>query len=85
MQPPPIGPEDVVLALPVVRPHLRAERAVAYHGACGVLVDRFEPVETLAAIATNRVSVVQEPVRGLYTDMADCRRWPRASPPCASR
>ena len=61
MQPPPIGPEDIVLlALPSF--HIFGLNAgliaVAYHGACGVLVDRFDPVETLAAIATNRVSVV---------------------------
>jgi long-chain acyl-CoA synthetase len=32
--------------------------SIAWHGACGVLVERFDPAETLAMIARHRVSVV---------------------------
>jgi len=61
VQPPPIGADDVVLlALPPFHVFgLNAGLvAVAYHGACGVLVDRFDPVEVSASIAANRVTVV---------------------------
>jgi long-chain acyl-CoA synthetase len=61
IDPPIISPGDVVLlALPLF--HIFGLNAglvaVAYHGACGVLVDRFEPSRTLATIARHHVSVV---------------------------
>jgi long-chain acyl-CoA synthetase len=61
VDPPIIGPDDIVLlALPLFHSFgLGAGLlGVAYHGACGVLLDRFEPPQTLAAIAQHRVSVV---------------------------
>jgi long-chain acyl-CoA synthetase len=61
VQSPPVGPDDtVLLALPPF--HIFGLNAglvaVAYHGATGVLLERFDPAEALAAVATNRVSVV---------------------------
>jgi long-chain acyl-CoA synthetase len=61
IDPPIITPGDVVLlALPLFHVFgLNAGlAAVAYFGATGVLVDRFEPARTLAAIARYQVSVV---------------------------
>jgi long-chain acyl-CoA synthetase len=61
IHPPIIGPDDVVLlALPMFHVFgLNAGlAAVAYHGATGVLIDRFEPAATLAVIAQQQVSVV---------------------------
>jgi len=56
-----IGPGDVaLLALPLF--HIfglgAGLIAVAYHGACGVLLDRFDPAAALATIAQHRVTVV---------------------------
>ncbi len=56
-----IGPDDVVLlALPLF--HIFGLSAglvaVAYHGARGVLLDRFDPASALSVIAAQRVSVV---------------------------
>ncbi len=61
VDPPIVSPGDVVLlALPLF--HIFGLNAglvaVAYHGACGVLVDRFDPAGTLAAISRHQVSVV---------------------------
>jgi long-chain acyl-CoA synthetase len=61
LDPPVIGPGDVVLlALPMF--HIFGLNAgliaVAYHGACGVLLDRFDPGTALDAIVRYRVSVV---------------------------
>jgi len=61
IQPPPVRSDDVVLlALPLF--HVfglnSALGAVAYHGATGVLVERFEPAETLRLIAVHEVSTV---------------------------
>jgi long-chain acyl-CoA synthetase len=61
VRPAPVGPGDVVLlALPLF--HIFGLSAglvaVAYHGACGVLLDRFDPGAALQAIARHRVSVV---------------------------
>jgi len=59
--PSPVGPDDVVLlALPLFHVFgLNAGLvAVAYHGACGVLLDRFEPAAALRAIGEHRVTVV---------------------------
>jgi long-chain acyl-CoA synthetase len=61
IEPAVLGPDDVVLlALPLFHAYglNSALGAVAYHGACGVLVDRFEPAEGLALIARHRVSVL---------------------------
>jgi long-chain acyl-CoA synthetase len=61
VDPPIIGDSDVVLlALPLF--HIFGLNAglgaIAYHGATGVLVDRFDPVLTLSAIARHQVTVV---------------------------
>lgn len=61
LDPPVLGPDDVaLLALPMF--HIFGLNAglvaVAYHGACGVLLDRFDPALALEAIARHRVSVV---------------------------
>jgi long-chain acyl-CoA synthetase len=61
VDPPIVSPGDVVLlALPLFHIFGLSSGlvAVAYHGACGVLVDRFEPARTLAVIARHQVSVV---------------------------
>jgi long-chain acyl-CoA synthetase len=61
IDPPPVGPDDVVLlVLPLfhalgLNPGLGS---VAYHGARGVLVERFDPVEVLRLIATHQVTIV---------------------------
>jgi long-chain acyl-CoA synthetase len=61
VDPPVVGPDDVVLlALPLF--HIFGLNAglvaVAYHGACGVLLDRFDPAAALETVARHRVSVV---------------------------
>jgi len=61
VDPPIIGPGDVaLLALPLF--HIfglgAGLVAAAYHGACGVLLDRFDPASALATIARHRVTVV---------------------------
>jgi long-chain acyl-CoA synthetase len=61
LDPPPVGPDDVVLlALPMS--HVFGLNsglvAVAYHGACGVLVERFDPADTLAQIVRAGITVV---------------------------
>ncbi|MDG4791630.1 AMP-binding protein [Micromonospora sp. WMMD1102] len=59
--PPVVGPDDrVLLALPLFHAYgLNAGLgAVAYHGACGVLVERFEPAGVLELVARHRVSVL---------------------------
>ena len=61
IDPPIVSPSDVVLlALPLF--HIfgldAGLVAVAYHGACGVLVERFEPARPLDIIARHQVSVV---------------------------
>jgi long-chain acyl-CoA synthetase len=56
-----VGPADVVLlALPLFHAFgLNSSLgAVAWHGACGVLVERYDPVESLSLIARHQVSVV---------------------------
>ena len=56
-----VGPDDrVLLALPLFHVYglNTGLGSVAYHGACGVLVDRFDPAATLEVIARQRVSVV---------------------------
>jgi long-chain acyl-CoA synthetase len=61
LDPRPVGPDDVVLlSLPMfhaygLNPGLVA---VAYHGACGVLVERFDPADALAQITRHGVTVV---------------------------
>lgn len=61
IEPPAIGPEDVVL---LVLPLFHAFGlnvglgALAYHAARGVLVERFDPAEALRLIAAHKVSIV---------------------------
>jgi long-chain acyl-CoA synthetase len=60
IDPPVIGADDVVLlAVPLFHAYglNTGLGAVAHHGACGVLIDRFEPAASLAAIARHRVTV----------------------------
>jgi long-chain acyl-CoA synthetase len=60
IRPPVVGPDDVLLlALPLFHAYgLNAGLgALAYHGACGVLVDRFDAADTLEAIARHQVTV----------------------------
>ena len=57
IDPPIVRPDDVVLlALPLFHAFglNSGLGAVAWHGACGVLVDRFDPADSLAAIARHR-------------------------------
>jgi long-chain acyl-CoA synthetase len=61
IEPPVVGADDVVLlALPLFHAYglNSGLGAVAYHGACGVLVERFDPGDTLATIARHHVTVV---------------------------
>ena len=56
-----VGPDDVLLlALPLFHAYglNSGLGAVAYHGACGVLVDRFDPVDALEVVARHRVTAV---------------------------
>jgi long-chain acyl-CoA synthetase len=61
LDPPPMQPDDVVLlVLPLFHAYglNSGLGAVAYHGACGVLVERFDPADSLQVIATRSVSMV---------------------------
>jgi long-chain acyl-CoA synthetase len=61
VQPPPVGPDDVVLlALPLFHAYglNSGLGAVAYHAACGVLVERFDPAETARMIEDCHVTAV---------------------------
>ncbi|AGL21161.1 class I adenylate-forming enzyme family protein [Actinoplanes sp. N902-109] len=61
IEPPVLGPADVVLlAIPFFHAYglNTGLGAVAHHGACGVLVDRFDPAATTALIAAHRVTAV---------------------------
>ncbi|HEX7744884.1 MAG TPA: AMP-binding protein [Micromonosporaceae bacterium] len=61
IEPPVVGPDDVVLlALPLFHAYglNSGLGAVAYHGASGVLVERFDPGDTLATIARHHVTAV---------------------------
>lgn len=61
LQPSIVRPDDVVLlALPLFHAFglNSGLGAVAWHGACGVLVDRFDPVVSLDIIARHEVTVV---------------------------
>jgi long-chain acyl-CoA synthetase len=61
VEPAPMGPDDVLLlALPLFHSYgLNAGLgALAHHGATGVLLERFDPTESLRLIAAHRVSMV---------------------------
>ncbi|GGQ42019.1 long-chain acyl-CoA synthetase [Couchioplanes caeruleus subsp. azureus] len=61
IDPPVLGADDVVLlAIPFFHAYglNTGLGAVAHHGACGVLVDRFDPAESLALIAKHQVTAV---------------------------
>jgi long-chain acyl-CoA synthetase len=61
IEPPVVGPEDtLLLALPLFHAYglNSGLGAVAYHGACGVLVERFDAAASLETIARHRVSVL---------------------------
>jgi long-chain acyl-CoA synthetase len=59
--PPPVGPDDrLLLALPLFHAYglNSGLGAVAYHGACGVLVERFDPAGSLELIDRHQVTAV---------------------------
>jgi long-chain acyl-CoA synthetase len=61
LDPAPVGPDDVaLLALPLFHAYglNTGLGAVAYHGACGVLVERFDPTDTLELISRHGVTTV---------------------------
>jgi len=61
VEPPLTGPDDVVLlALPLFHSYglNTGLGSVAYHGATGVLVERFDPVDTLQRVARHRVTTI---------------------------
>jgi long-chain acyl-CoA synthetase len=61
IRPAPLGPDDVaLLALPMFHAYgLNSGLiAVAYHGATGVLAERFDPADSLALIARHKVTAV---------------------------
>jgi long-chain acyl-CoA synthetase len=60
IDPPVIGPDDVaLLAMPFFHAYglNTGLGAVAHHGACGVIVDQFDPAGSLALIARHRITV----------------------------
>lgn len=60
IEPPPAGPDDVVLlAMPLFHAYglNTGLGAVAHHAATGVLLDRFDPAASLALIASRKVTV----------------------------
>ncbi|WP_327006514.1 AMP-binding protein [Dactylosporangium sp. NBC_01737] len=59
LDPPPVGPDDVLLlAVPLFHAYglNSGLGAVAYHGACGVLVERFDPADSLQVIERHGVT-----------------------------
>lgn len=61
IDPPPVGPDDVLLlAVPLFHAYglNSGLGAVAYHGACGVLVERFDPADSLEVIERHGVTGV---------------------------
>jgi long-chain acyl-CoA synthetase len=61
IEPPVLGPDDrALLALPLFHAYglNSGLGAIAYHGASGVLVERFDPADALALISRHRVTVV---------------------------
>lgn len=61
IEPAVVGPDDtLLLALPLFHAYglNSGLGAVAYHGACGVLVERFDPAEALALIAQHQITAV---------------------------
>ncbi|WP_307804497.1 AMP-binding protein [Micromonospora echinofusca] len=61
IDPPVVGPEDtVLLALPLFHAYglNSGLGAVVYHGATGVLIDRFDPAGSLVDVARHRVTVL---------------------------
>jgi long-chain acyl-CoA synthetase len=72
IEPPVVGPDDVVLlAMPLFHAYglNTGLGTVAHHAATGVLVDRFDPAATLAAMAEHRVTVAIG-VPGMYSAWA---------------
>jgi long-chain acyl-CoA synthetase len=61
LNPPPLTRDDIVLlTLPLFHSYglNTGLGAIAYHGACGILVERFDPADTLARIKRHGVTVV---------------------------
>jgi long-chain acyl-CoA synthetase len=61
IRPAPIGPDDVLLlALPLFHAYglNSGLGALAYHGATGVLLERFDPAESLRLVAAHQVTLV---------------------------
>jgi len=61
IEPPPLGADDIVLiALPLFHAYglNSCLGAVAYHGATGVLMERFDPTEGLRLVAAHQITTV---------------------------
>src|SRR5437660_875794 len=61
IEPPPVGPDDVVLlAVPLFHAYglNTGLGAVAFHGATGVLVEHFDPADSLRLIGAHHVTAV---------------------------
>jgi long-chain acyl-CoA synthetase len=61
LDPPPVGADDVLLlALPLFHAYglNSGLGAIAFHGACGVLMERFDPADSLSVIARHEVTTV---------------------------
>jgi long-chain acyl-CoA synthetase len=61
VQPPVLGPDDtVLLAVPMFHAYglNTGLCGIAYHGACGVLVERFDPAHALELIARHHITLV---------------------------
>ena len=76
LDPQPIGPDDVVLlALPLFHAYglNSGLGALTFHGACGVLLERFDPADSLRVIAEQGVTTVVgvPPMFGAWTQLSD--------------
>jgi long-chain acyl-CoA synthetase len=76
LDPPPVTHDDVVLlALPLFHAYglNSGLGALTFHGACGVLLERFDPADSLRVIAEHGVTTVVgvPPMFGAWTQLAD--------------
>ena len=77
VEPPPVTPDDVLLlALPLFHAYglNSCLGAVAYHGATGVLMERFDPTEGLRLIARHQITAVVgvPPMFVAWSLLTDC-------------
>ncbi len=88
IEPPPIGPDDVLLlGLPLFHAYgLNCGLgALAYHGATGVLVERFDPAEIAPADRRARGDRGGRRTARCMWPGRCCPTWARASPACGWR